>query len=168
MEKLADNLQKLGEDDLLHVVEMVHNNKTPDTYTKNDVERKMLVSHLNIMPPRREKYWFGEPYRRWISRGSVHSTRQLDTNALGFLARKARHLRNWNRVYHSLVIALLPARFSIEDSPSLYAFSPCISSKNKGAVPLTNNSYLNNIDCHDTNPSLMPWVFLFLFWHIGR
>ena len=40
MEKLADNLQKLGEDDLLQVVEMVHNNKTPDTYTKNDVERK--------------------------------------------------------------------------------------------------------------------------------
>jgi transcription initiation factor IIF auxiliary subunit len=50
MEKLADNLQKLGEDDLLHVVEMVHNNKTPDTYTKNDVERKMLISHLHIMP----------------------------------------------------------------------------------------------------------------------
>lgn len=40
MEKLADNLQKLGEDDLLQVVEMVHNNKTADTYTKNDVERK--------------------------------------------------------------------------------------------------------------------------------
>lgn len=40
MEKLADNLQKLQEDDLLQVVEMVHNNKTPDTYTKNDVERK--------------------------------------------------------------------------------------------------------------------------------
>lgn len=43
MEKLADNLQKLGEDDLLHVVEMVHNNKTPDTYTKNDVERKPIT-----------------------------------------------------------------------------------------------------------------------------
>ena len=43
MEKLADNLQKLGEDDLLHVVEMVHNNKTADTYTKNDVERKSEI-----------------------------------------------------------------------------------------------------------------------------
>lgn len=42
MEKLADNLQKLGEDDLLHVVEMVHNNKTADTYTKNDVERELI------------------------------------------------------------------------------------------------------------------------------
>lgn len=40
MEKLADNLQRLGEEDLLQVVEMVHNNKTADTYTKNDVERK--------------------------------------------------------------------------------------------------------------------------------
>ncbi|KAL8722957.1 MAG: hypothetical protein Q9225_000649 [Loekoesia sp. 1 TL-2023] len=39
MEKLADSLQRLGEEDLLQVVEMVHNNKTADTYTKNDVER---------------------------------------------------------------------------------------------------------------------------------
>ncbi|KAL8963705.1 MAG: hypothetical protein Q9193_000073 [Seirophora villosa] len=39
MERLADNLQRLGEEDLLQVVEMVHNNKTADTYTKNDVER---------------------------------------------------------------------------------------------------------------------------------
>lgn len=38
MEKLADGLQKLEEDDLLHVVQMVHDNKTPETYTKNDVE----------------------------------------------------------------------------------------------------------------------------------
>lgn len=41
MEKLADNLQRLGEDDLLQVVSMVHENKTADTYTKNDVERKL-------------------------------------------------------------------------------------------------------------------------------
>ncbi len=39
MEKLAESLQRLGEEDLLQVVEMVHNNKTSDTYTKNDVER---------------------------------------------------------------------------------------------------------------------------------
>ena len=38
MEKLADGLQRLGEDDLLQVVQMVHDNKTNDTYTKNDVE----------------------------------------------------------------------------------------------------------------------------------
>lgn len=40
MERLADSLQRLGEEDLLQVVEMIHNNKTADTYTKNEVERK--------------------------------------------------------------------------------------------------------------------------------
>jgi len=44
MEKLADGLQKLGEDDLLHVVTMVHDNKTNDTYTKNDVESKFRMT----------------------------------------------------------------------------------------------------------------------------
>ena len=39
MDKLADGLQKLGEDDLLQVVQMVHDNKAPDSYTKNDVDR---------------------------------------------------------------------------------------------------------------------------------
>lgn len=39
MEKLADGLQKLGEDDLLKVVQMVHDHKTNETYVKNDVER---------------------------------------------------------------------------------------------------------------------------------
>jgi hypothetical protein len=41
MEKLADGLQKLGEDDLLHVVQLVHDYKTPETYTKNDVESEL-------------------------------------------------------------------------------------------------------------------------------
>lgn len=48
MEKLADNLQRLGEDDLLQVVEMVHNNKTSDTYTKNDVERMLILSRASF------------------------------------------------------------------------------------------------------------------------
>ena len=39
MDKLADGLQKLGEDDLLQVVQMVHDNKSADSYTVNDVER---------------------------------------------------------------------------------------------------------------------------------
>lgn len=42
MDKLADGLQKLNEDDLLQVVQMVHDNKAADSYTKNDVERKFL------------------------------------------------------------------------------------------------------------------------------
>jgi len=45
MEKLAEGLQKLSEDDLLHVVTMVHDNKTAETYTKNDVE-SMFAIHL--------------------------------------------------------------------------------------------------------------------------
>ncbi|CAD0086408.1 unnamed protein product [Aureobasidium mustum] len=36
MEKLAEGLERLGEDDLLHVVQLVHDNKTEETYTKND------------------------------------------------------------------------------------------------------------------------------------
>jgi len=46
MEKLAEGLQKLGEDDLLQVVQMVHDNKTPDTYTKNDVESESVASSI--------------------------------------------------------------------------------------------------------------------------
>jgi transcription initiation factor IIF auxiliary subunit len=44
MEKLAEALPQLQEEDLLQVVQMVHDNKTEDTYTKNDVESK---SYLN-------------------------------------------------------------------------------------------------------------------------
>lgn len=38
MEKLAEALPMLQEDDLLQVVQMVHDNKTEETYTKNDLE----------------------------------------------------------------------------------------------------------------------------------
>ena len=44
METLADNLQKLSEDDLLHVVSLIHEHRTPDTYTKNDTERTLYPS----------------------------------------------------------------------------------------------------------------------------
>lgn len=40
MEKLAEALPQLQEDDLLQIVQMVHDNKTDDTYTKNDVESR--------------------------------------------------------------------------------------------------------------------------------
>ena len=42
MEKLAEALPQLNEDDLLQVVQLVHDNKSDDTYTKNDVESKCL------------------------------------------------------------------------------------------------------------------------------
>lgn len=44
MEKLADGLQKLNEDDLLHVVTLIHDNKSNETYTKNDVESESPIS----------------------------------------------------------------------------------------------------------------------------
>ncbi|KIW00231.1 uncharacterized protein PV09_08269 [Verruconis gallopava] len=50
MEKLADGLQKLSEDDLLHVVQLVHDNKTADTYTKNDVENGEFHVDLYTLP----------------------------------------------------------------------------------------------------------------------
>lgn len=43
MEKLAEALPQLGEEDLLQVVQMVHDNKSEDTYTKNDVDSKWLT-----------------------------------------------------------------------------------------------------------------------------
>jgi len=50
MEKLADGLQKLSEDDLLHVVQMVHDHKSPETYTKNDVENGEFHVDLYTLP----------------------------------------------------------------------------------------------------------------------
>ncbi|KAG9204189.1 hypothetical protein B5807_03289 [Epicoccum nigrum] len=50
MEKLADGLQKLSEDDLLHVVTMIHDNKTSETYTKNDVENGEFHVDLYTLP----------------------------------------------------------------------------------------------------------------------
>lgn len=46
MEKLAENLQRVNEDDLLLVVQMIHDNKTADSWTKNDVERKLHRSYF--------------------------------------------------------------------------------------------------------------------------
>lgn len=80
MEKLADNLQRLGEEDLLQVVEMVHNNKTADTYTKNDVERMTDSLPFGICLEKADK-----PGRGRISRGPLHPTRQPRAYALGLL-----------------------------------------------------------------------------------
>ncbi|KXG47391.1 SAS complex, SAS5 subunit/transcription initiation factor IID, subunit 14 [Penicillium griseofulvum] len=50
MDKLADGLQKLNEDDLLQVVQMVHDHKAPDSYTKNDVELGEFHVDLYTLP----------------------------------------------------------------------------------------------------------------------
>ena len=44
MDKLAEGLQKLGEDDLLQVVQMVHDNKSEESWMRNDVERRYNLS----------------------------------------------------------------------------------------------------------------------------
>lgn len=54
MDKLADGLQRLGEDDLLQVVQMVHDNKAPDSYTKNDIERESFF-FLFFSPPSQDE-----------------------------------------------------------------------------------------------------------------
>jgi transcription initiation factor TFIID/TFIIF subunit len=43
MDKLAEGLQKLGEDDLLQVVQMVHDNKSEDSWMRNDAEREWIL-----------------------------------------------------------------------------------------------------------------------------
>ncbi|WEW60998.1 transcription factor TFIIF complex subunit Tfg3 [Emydomyces testavorans] len=50
MERLADGLQKLQEDDLLQVVQMVHDHKSPDSYTKNDIEQGEFHVDLYTLP----------------------------------------------------------------------------------------------------------------------
>lgn len=75
MDKLADGLQKLGEDDLLQVVQMVHDNKAPDSYTRNDVERASPDPALPLQDT--------NLYRGRIPRRPVHAPRQSDQNALG-------------------------------------------------------------------------------------
>ena len=50
MEKLADSLQKLEEEDLLQVVQMIHDQKSTETYTKNDVEAGEFHVDLYTLP----------------------------------------------------------------------------------------------------------------------
>jgi transcription initiation factor IIF auxiliary subunit len=50
MDKLADGLQKLGEDDLLQVVQMVHDNKTEESWMRNDVEQGEFHVDLYTLP----------------------------------------------------------------------------------------------------------------------
>lgn len=51
MDRLADGLVKLQEDDLLQVVQMIHDNKSDETYTKNDVDRKSPPRPILIVKP---------------------------------------------------------------------------------------------------------------------
>jgi transcription initiation factor IIF auxiliary subunit len=59
MDKLADGLVRLQEDDLLQVVQMIHDNKSEDTYTKNDIERKSFRPLLSSSCSRMEEEFSG-------------------------------------------------------------------------------------------------------------
>ncbi|KAK6533489.1 hypothetical protein TWF694_002428 [Orbilia ellipsospora] len=50
MDKLAEGMTKLSEDDLLKVVQMIHEHKTQDTYVKNDVEQGEFHVDLYTLP----------------------------------------------------------------------------------------------------------------------
>lgn len=50
MDSLAEKLQKLGEDDLLQVVQMVHDNKSEDSWMRNDVDQGEFHVDLYTLP----------------------------------------------------------------------------------------------------------------------
>ncbi|KAH9883869.1 transcription initiation factor IIF-like protein [Xylariomycetidae sp. FL2044] len=49
-EKMGDAMTKLDEDDLLHVIQMIYDNKSDDTFTKNDLEHGEFTVDLFTLP----------------------------------------------------------------------------------------------------------------------
>jgi transcription initiation factor TFIID/TFIIF subunit len=49
-ERMADCMTKLEEDDLLHVIQMIHDHKSDETYTKNDIDAGEFSVDLYTMP----------------------------------------------------------------------------------------------------------------------
>ncbi|KAI2615270.1 SAS complex, SAS5 subunit/transcription initiation factor IID, subunit 14 [Hypoxylon sp. NC1633] len=49
-EKMAEALGKLNEDDLLQVIQMIHDNKSDETYYKNDIEGGEFTVDLYTLP----------------------------------------------------------------------------------------------------------------------
>ncbi|KAF2670657.1 yeats-domain-containing protein [Microthyrium microscopicum] len=50
LEKLADLMMKLGEDDLLHVIQLIHDKKESTTYTKNSPDQGEYEVDLYTLP----------------------------------------------------------------------------------------------------------------------
>ena len=96
MEKLASGLERLGDDDLLHVVQLVHDNKSEDTYTKNDIESKCRPSLFYIPPsathlsPSSCMAMTLIPLRRRIPRRPLHSSRLSHQSTLGLYHHQSR------------------------------------------------------------------------------
>ncbi|KAI1099178.1 SAS complex, SAS5 subunit/transcription initiation factor IID, subunit 14 [Jackrogersella minutella] len=49
-EKMADAMTKLNEEDLLHVIQMIHDYGNEDTYTKNDIDNGEFTVDLYTLP----------------------------------------------------------------------------------------------------------------------
>lgn len=49
-EKMADAMGKLDDDNLLHVIQMIHDHKSDETYTKNDMDAGEFSVDLFTMP----------------------------------------------------------------------------------------------------------------------
>jgi Transcription initiation factor IIF, auxiliary subunit len=50
IEKMADALVKLGEDDLLQVIQMIHDNKDDNTYIQNNIDAGEFSVDLYTLP----------------------------------------------------------------------------------------------------------------------
>jgi hypothetical protein len=85
MDRLAQGLQKLGEDDLLQIVRMVNENKTADMYVKNDLEG--TAAHF----PLRSLYLVLMGRGRVLYR-FIYAWRPTFTDAVGFYETKSRGL----------------------------------------------------------------------------
>jgi transcription initiation factor IIF auxiliary subunit len=48
IEKMADGLVKLSEDDLLQVIQMIHDGKDDSTYIQNNIDGKSLILALDL------------------------------------------------------------------------------------------------------------------------
>ena len=87
VEKMAEAIQKLGEDDLMHIIQLIHDHKSDDTYIINNVDGKsvpyrpaftvlsplslLLADNLDVVASRR------------ILGGFIHHTRWPRQDALG-------------------------------------------------------------------------------------
>jgi transcription initiation factor IIF auxiliary subunit len=108
MEKLAEALPQLGEEDLLQVVQMVHDNKTDDTYTKNDVDSELFERLPGTL--RANILTISFPHRRRVPRRPLHPSRSAYQDALGLHFSQSQHGRagiesrlasRWPTYYHS-------------------------------------------------------------------
>ncbi|KAJ8604563.1 hypothetical protein MRB53_041786 [Persea americana] len=115
MERLAEGLQQLGEDDLLSVVQMVHDNKAADTYTKNDVE-----STCKGTMPQND----ADPGCRWrIPCGPLHPARSSGQDARRVLHRKGRYGMTKDRIMLHEGFPALPSGRLVPDLRPISASS---------------------------------------------